>query len=76
MHSLNSVMSVDRSAGRDFAPARRNCARRAFGTSLSLLGPTLGPVAPDLKDSYLLALAEASQTEFLVTGDKELPSLK
>ena len=71
MHSLNSVMSVDRSTGRDFA-----LARRAFGTSLSLLGPTLGPVAPDLKDSYLLALAEASQTEFLVTGDKELPSLK
>lgn len=34
-----------------------------------------GPVAPDPKDSYLLALAEASQAEFLVTGDKEL-SLK
>lgn len=36
----------------------------------------LGPVAPDPKDSYLLALAEASQAEFLVTGDKELLSLK
>ncbi len=35
-----------------------------------------GPVAPDPKDSYLLALAEASQAEFLVTGDKELLSLK
>ena len=35
-----------------------------------------GPVAPDPKDSYLLALAEASQAEFLVTGDKELFSLK
>jgi putative PIN family toxin of toxin-antitoxin system len=31
-----------------------------------------GPIAPDPKDSYLLALAEASQAEFLVTGDKEL----
>ncbi|MBV8208083.1 MAG: putative toxin-antitoxin system toxin component, PIN family [Acidobacteria bacterium] len=31
-----------------------------------------GPVAPDPKDSYLLALAEAAQAEFLVTGDKEL----
>jgi putative PIN family toxin of toxin-antitoxin system len=32
--------------------------------------------APDPKDSYLLALAEASQAKFLVTGDKELLSLK
>ena len=31
---------------------------------------------PDPKDSYLLALAEASQAEFLVTGDKELLALK
>jgi uncharacterized protein len=35
-----------------------------------------GPVAPDPKDSYLLALAEASAAEFLVTGDKQLHSLK
>jgi hypothetical protein len=35
-----------------------------------------GVVAPDPKDSYLLALAEASQSEFLVTGDKGLLSLK
>ena len=35
-----------------------------------------GIVAPDPKDSYLLAMAEASQAEFLVTGDKELLSLK
>ena len=35
-----------------------------------------GPLAPDPKDSYLLALAEASQAEFLVTGDKELLALK
>ena len=35
-----------------------------------------GPVAPDPKDSYLLALAEASQAEFLVTGDKELVSVR
>jgi uncharacterized protein len=35
-----------------------------------------GSVAPDPKDSYLLALAETSQAEFLVTGDKELLALK
>jgi putative PIN family toxin of toxin-antitoxin system len=35
-----------------------------------------GPVAPDPKDSYLLALAESSQAEFLMIGDKELLSLK
>jgi hypothetical protein len=35
-----------------------------------------GPVAPDPKDSYLLAMAQASQADFLVTGDKELLSLK
>ncbi len=35
-----------------------------------------GPVAPDPKDSYLLALAEVSCAEFLVTGDKQLLSLR
>jgi predicted nucleic acid-binding protein len=35
-----------------------------------------GPIAPYPKDSYLLALAETSQSEFLVTGDKELLSLR
>ena len=39
-----------------------------------------GPAAPeftrDPKDRYLLALAEASQAEFLVTGDKLLLSLR
>jgi uncharacterized protein len=35
-----------------------------------------GPVAPDPKDSYLLALAEASEAEFLVTGDKKLASVR
>ena len=35
-----------------------------------------GPVAPDPKDSFLLALAEAGAADFLVTGDKELQSLK
>jgi putative PIN family toxin of toxin-antitoxin system len=35
-----------------------------------------GPVAPDPKDSYLLALAEESEAEFLVTGDKQLLSLR
>jgi putative PIN family toxin of toxin-antitoxin system len=34
------------------------------------------PVAPDPKDSYLLALAEVSAADFLVTGDKELQSMK
>jgi len=34
-----------------------------------------GPAAPDPKDSYLLALAEAITAEFLVTGDKRLLSL-
>ena len=34
------------------------------------------PAAPDPKDSYRLALAEASQAVFLVTGDKQLLSLK
>jgi len=34
-----------------------------------------GPVAPDPKDSYLLALAEASHADFLVTGDQELLAL-
>ena len=33
------------------------------------------PISPDPKDSFLLALAEASDAEFLVTGDKELLSL-
>jgi putative PIN family toxin of toxin-antitoxin system len=35
-----------------------------------------GPIAPDPKDSYLLAMAEAGQAGFLVTGDKELLSLR
>jgi len=34
-----------------------------------------GPVAPDPKDSYLLALAEAGEADYLVTGDKELLAL-
>ncbi len=35
-----------------------------------------GPIARDPKDSYLLAMAEAGQADFLVTGDKELLSLR
>lgn len=35
-----------------------------------------GPIAPDPKDSFLLALSEASAADFLVTGDKKLLSLK
>jgi uncharacterized protein len=34
-----------------------------------------GIVAPDPKDSYLLALAEAGEAEYLVTGDKALLAL-
>lgn len=33
------------------------------------------PAAPDPKDTFLLALAQGSQAEFLVTGDKLLQSL-
>jgi uncharacterized protein len=39
-------------------------------------GPVGPDFAPDPKDSYLLALAEASQAEFLVTGDKQLLSIR
>jgi hypothetical protein len=35
-----------------------------------------GTIAPDPKDSFLLALSEASAADFLVTGDKKLQSLK
>lgn len=35
-----------------------------------------GPIAPDPKDSFLLAMAEVGEADFLVTGDKELLSLK
>jgi putative PIN family toxin of toxin-antitoxin system len=35
-----------------------------------------GVVAPDAKDSFLLALAEAIHSDFLVTGDNELLALK
>jgi len=35
-----------------------------------------GSVAPDPKDSFLLALAQASQADFLVTGDKRLLALR
>jgi hypothetical protein len=34
-----------------------------------------GPVAPDAKDSFLLALAEIGQADFLVTGDSALLAL-
>lgn len=40
------------------------------------IGPVEPNFAPDPKDSYLLALAEASQAEFLVTGDKQLLALR
>ena len=66
------------SSVRDFAPVRPNCSPlAAFVTALFFCRDLpSGPIAPDPKDSYLLALAEASEAEFLVTGDKELLSLK
>jgi uncharacterized protein len=69
-------------AGRPFFKARlRASATELLAAGLrdfSLFRQDLpsGPIAPDPKDSYLLALAEASEAEYLVTGDKELQSLK
>jgi putative PIN family toxin of toxin-antitoxin system len=69
-------------AGRPFFRARlRSSAAELLAAGLRDFSffcqdPLPDPIAPDPKDSYLLALAEASQAEFLVTGDKELLSLK
>jgi uncharacterized protein len=69
-------------ANRPFFKARlRNSAVELLAEGLrdfSFYCPDLlsGPVAPDPKDSYLLAMAEASQADFLVTGDKEILSLQ
>jgi len=69
-------------AGRPFSRARlRASAAELLAAGLrdfSVFCQNLpsGPIAPDPKDSYLLALADASQAEFLVTGDKQLLSLK
>jgi putative PIN family toxin of toxin-antitoxin system len=76
------IAEVRHVAGRPFFKARL----RASATELLAAGlrdfsffcqdlPS-GPIAPDPKDSYLFALAEASSAEFLVTGDKQLQSLK
>jgi len=67
-------------AGRPFFRARlRASAAELLAAGLrdfSFFLPGPGPIAPDPKDCFLLALAEASEAEFLVTGDKELLSLK
>ena len=44
--------------------------------SLFCLDVPLDRLGPDPKDSYLLALADLSRARFLVTGDKQLLSLK
>ena len=77
-HSLRNSATLPggRSSGRDFAPAWPNCSPLAFATSLFLPRLALRLRRSGPKDSFLLALAEASQSEFLVTGDKELLSLK
>ena len=65
-------------ASRPFFRTRlRNSAVELLATGLrdfSFYCPELpsGPVAPDPQDSYLLALSEASEADFLVTGDKEI----
>ncbi len=76
------IVELREVAGRPFFMARL----RASAAELLAAGlrdfsffcrdPPSGPVAPDPKDSYLLAMAEASEAEFLVTGDKELLRLK
>jgi len=69
-------------AGRPFFKARiRASATELLAAGLrdfSLFCSDLpsGAIAPDPKDSFLLALAEAGAADFLVTGDKELQSLK
>jgi hypothetical protein len=69
-------------AGRPFFKARlRNSAVELIAAGLrdfSFYCPDLpsGPAAPDPQDSYLLAMAEASQADFLVTGDKAILSLQ
>lgn len=69
-------------AGRPFFRARLRASTlellAAGLRDFSLFCPDLpaGPVAPDPRDSYLLVLAEASQADFLVTGDKQLLALK
>jgi hypothetical protein len=69
-------------AGRPFFRARlRASAAELLAAGLrdfSFYCPDLpsGPIEPDPKDTYLLALAETAQADFLVTGDKELLALK
>jgi uncharacterized protein len=69
-------------ASRPFFKARlRHSAVELLAAGLrdfSLYCPELisGPTAPDPKDSYLLAMAEVGQADFLVTGDKEILSLQ
>ena len=57
-------------------PTRPSRTPLEFRLLFLLPGPAARSDRSDPKDSYLLALAEASEAEFLVTGDKELLSLK
>ena len=70
------MSQVDRFPRETSRQRGRVARRRSSGLLLFVPGLALWPVAPDPKDSYLLALAEASQAEFLVTGDRGLLSLE
>jgi putative PIN family toxin of toxin-antitoxin system len=65
-------------AGRPFFKARlRRSTAELLAAGLRDFSICVGdlessPKAPDPKDSYLLAMAEAGHADFLVTGDKKL----
>jgi hypothetical protein len=69
------MSQVDRFSARDFAPARPSCSPPVFGTSPFLPGLALWPRRSG-SQGQLSARAEASQAEFLVTGDRGLLSLE
>jgi hypothetical protein len=74
----SATLPVGRFSLRDLAPARPNSFPPAFGPFLFCRDlssvpdpPDFTPdSAPDHKNSHLVALAEASHAQFLVTGDR------